>query len=477
MNGVRISVMIAAAAGLTATAVSVAVAAGERAPAERPNVLFIAIDDMNDAVTLFGEERPFKTPRIRALANRGVVFSRAYCASAACNPSRAAVLTGLRPHRTGIYGNATDWRGATPGHLTIPEYFAEHGYYTAGFGKIYHHHRDGAFNDPDAWHEFRKMDPQYMPKEKLNGPHWYGSRNTDWGPWPPDDQVTRTIDFKSVSYACDVLARDHKRPFFLACGIFKPHSPFFAPPKYHAVYDDLLPLPTRKENDWDDLPSGAGKLLRSKKWFWNGMMKTERQQPGSYRKFINSYAACCSFADASVGRLIEALDESGYANNTIIILWSDHGFHLGEKDHIEKFALWEKTNHVPLIIVDPHKTHSAGKVCGQPIDLTTVFPTLVELCGLPEHPELHGRSAADLVVNPEKRWKQPALMTYGYKNHAVRTERWRYIRYADGTEELYDHQHDPNEWNNLAADTRYATIIESLKVWLPTDNARPKPNL
>lgn len=451
--------------------------------AKKPNVLFITIDDMNDGISLFGKDRPFKTPQIEALAKRGVSFSRAYCASAACNPSRAATLTGLRPHRTGIYGNRTDWRRATKGHLTMPEYFGKHGYYTAGFGKIYHHQNNGAFNDPEAWDTFKKMDAQYMPKKKLNGASKYGSRNTDWGPWPADEQESKTIDFKSVGYAIEILKQKHDpsagseqgKPFFLACGIFKPHSPFFAPPKYHKLYDESVPLPTRKKDDWDDLPSGAAKLMDPKKWFWKGMMDLEKQKPGSYRNFIHAYAACCSFADTSVGRLLKALDESGHADNTIIVLWSDHGFHLGEKDHIEKFALWEKSNHIPFIIVDPRRKGSAGRICEQPIDMTALFPTLIELCNLPKHDKLHGRSAADLISRPENTWKQPALMTYGFNNHAVRTERWRYIRYADGSEELYDHTNDPNEWTNLAGNKSYAEVIAEHKKWIPTENTPAKP--
>lgn len=446
-------------------------------PTSRPNVLFITIDDMNDGVTLFGKDRPFKTPQINKLAKRGVSFSRAYCASAACNPSRAATLTGLRPHKTGVYGNATDWRRATKGHLTLPEYFGKHGYYTAGFGKVYHHQWNGVFNDPSAWHTFKKMDAQFMPKQKLNGAREYGSRNTDWGPWPKDREEHKTIDFKSVSYAIDFLKKQHDKPFFLACGIYKPHSPFFAPPNYHKRYDASLPLPLRKNDDWNDLPTGAAKLMNPKKWFWKQMMALEKQKPGSYRNFIHAYAACCSFADSSIGRLLAALDASGQAKNTIIVLWSDHGFHLGEKDHIEKFALWEKANHIPFIIVDPRKKKSAGKTCEQPVDMTVLFPTLIELCGLPAYDKLHGRSAANLVAKPDKSWNQPALMTYGYNNHAVRSERWRYIRYADGTEELYDHKNDPNEWTNLASNPKHASVIKSHKKHLPTTNAKPKPNL
>ena len=220
----------------------------------KPNVLFIAIDDMNDGITLFGKDRPFKTPNLEKLAKRGCSFRR-LTAPPACNPSRTSVLTGKRPHLSGVYGNKTNWRKACREIATLPEYFRKHGYQAEGYGKVYHHHGNGAFNDPEAWDKFRKMDAQFMPASKLNGAKRYGSRNTDWGPWPKDEQETETIDFKSVSYAEEALARKQDKPFFLACGIFKPHSPFFAPPKYHALYDGGVDMPVLKKDDWDDLPA------------------------------------------------------------------------------------------------------------------------------------------------------------------------------------------------------------------------------
>jgi arylsulfatase A-like enzyme len=232
-------------------------------------------------------------------------------------------------------------------------------------------------------------------------------------------------------------------------------------------------MPLRKEDDWDDLPSGAARLMKEKRWFWKGMMELERKQPGSYRRFIKAYAACCSFSDASVGRLIDALDWSPYRDNTVVILWSDHGFHLGEKDHIEKFALWEKSNHIPFIIVDPRSPDSAGKTCSEAVDMTAIYPTLVELCGLPPNPGSDGLSVAAHVRDPGLAIVRPALMTYGFNNHAVRTERWRYIRYADGTEELYDHDRDPNEWNNVAKAPGFRHVIEEHRKWIPTSNAKP----
>jgi arylsulfatase A-like enzyme len=462
--------------------------ASEGTPAARPNVLFIAIDDMNDGISLFSKNRPFKTPNLERLASRGVFFSRAYCSSPACNPSRASILTGKRPHRTGVYHNAADWRNACRNVTTLPEFFRQHSYHTESYGKIYHHHLDGAFNDPSAWDVFRKMDADHMPPAKLNRAPGYGTRNTDWGAWPPDDEESRTIDYKSVSYAIEVLKRDHKKPFFLASGIYKPHSPFFAPPRYHAIYSGGLDVPLRKGDDWQDLPPGARTLMEPTRWFWKGMMELEVAQPGSYQRFIEAYAACCSFSDASVGRLLDALDRSLHRDNTIVVLWSDHGFHLGEKDHIEKFALWEKATHVPLIIADPRYPVSAGKTCGAPVDLTVIYPTLVELCGLPPNHENDGLSVAAQVRDPARTVDRPALMTYGFNNHAVRTERWRYIRYSDGSEELYDHDRDPHEWHNLlpprssesetgTGDEALRSVVRELRQWIPTENARPCNNL
>ena len=217
--------------------------------------------------------------------------------------------------------------------------------------------------------------------------------------------------------------------------------------------------------------------MGSTKWFWNGMMKVEGEQKGSYRDFIRAYAACCSFADRSLGRLVSALDAGGHGKNTVIVLWSDHGFHLGEKNHIEKFALWEKANHVPFIIVDPRKAQSAGKTCVHPVDLMTIYPTLLELCGLPANETNDGISVAAQLTDPRRVLSRPALMTYGFNNHAVRTARWRYIRYADGTEELYDHERDPHEWNNLASDPALAQVVNNHAKWLPLNNTKAHGNL
>ena len=319
--------------------------------AAKPNVLFIVIDDMNDWISLLDSQSPIKTPNLERLAKRGTLFTNAYCISAACNPSRVATLTGLRPSTSGVYGNKSDWRKALPKRQTLMQQFQLAGYAVRGAGKIFHHQFNGAFHDDASFGDFLPMAPQNMPPKKLNQAPKYGSRNTDWGAWPSDEK--NTIDFRTTEYCIRSLkAPPIDKPLFLACGIFKPHSPFFAPSKYHAKLPEI-PNPTRLDSDWSDLPTGALKLMQNKKWFWNGMSALDKRIPGSYDDFVRAYAACCLFADAQVGRLLDALDQSPIAKNTIIVLWSDHGFHLGEKDHIEKFALWEKANHVPFIISAP----------------------------------------------------------------------------------------------------------------------------
>lgn len=451
----------------------------------KPDVLMFVVDDLNDWISLLDKSSPIKTPNLERLASQGTLFTKAYCMSAACNPSRAATMTGLRPTTTGVYGNKSDWRAATPDRKTIMQRFREAGYQVNGAGKIFHHHLNGAFHDAPSFDDFQHMRPQLYPPTKLNGAPKYGSRNTDWGEWPKN--IEDSIDFRSATYAVTAIknAAKDSRSRFLACGIFKPHSPFFAPAKFHTQFRDIG-LPARKEDDWNDLPSGAKKLLAKKKWFWQGMMALNereptqqhpaQQPPTPYHDFIRSYAACVSFADAQIGRVLDALDASPRKKNTIVVLWSDHGFHLGEKDHIEKFALWEKSNHIPFIVVAPGVT-KPGTTCEHPIDLSALYPTLLELCSMPQNQKTDGRSIVPLLKSPTTDWGVPAVMTYGRGNHAVRSFRWRYIRYADGSEELYDHTTDPNEWTNLSGRPEHANVLADHRRWLPENEAQSVADL
>lgn len=451
---------------------------GKEAEKSKPNVLFIALDDLNDWIRLLDPQAPIRTPNLERLARRGLLFTRAYCASAACNPSRTAILTGLRPTTSGVYGNKTDWRRALPDAVTLPQHFKAHGYRSLGAGKIFHHHYGGAFHDRASFDDFQLMpDPPDapMPRKKLNGLSKYGNHNTDWGPWPADE--SEAVDVRSANYVTRTLKQNHDRPFFLAAGIFRPHMPFFAPQRYFDLYPaKSVTMPYTWEHDLDDLPPGANTLLQGKKWFFNGLMRAEDKSPGTWKASVRAYQASASFADAQVGRILDALEGSPYADNTIIVLWSDHGFHLGEKEHWEKFALWEKTNHVPFIVVAPGVTRP-GSRCHTPVSLIDIYPTLVELCGFDTKTGLDGRSLVPLLKDPQAEWKRPALMTYQRGNHAVRDPRWRYIRYADGSEELYDHHSDPHEWRNLAGDPKHADTIARLKAWLPENEALPAPDM
>lgn len=406
---------------------------GGQEESRHPNVLFIALDDLNDWTQVLDAEAPIRTPNIDRLAKRGVLFTRAYCASAACNPSRTSILTGLRPTTSGVYGNKADWRKTLPDAVTLPKHFMAHGYRAEGAGKIFHHHYGGAFHDNESFNEFLMMpDPPDapMPEKKLNGLLKYGSRNTDWGPWPANE--ADAVDVRTANYVIRSLNKKHDKPFFLAAGIFLPHMPFFAPGRFFDFYTpENVTMPEILQGDIDDLPSGATKLLSSKKWFFRELMEIEAESPGTWKEAVRAYQASATFADAQVGRILDALDNSNYANNTIIVLWSDHGYHLGEKEHWEKFALWEKANHVPFIIIAPGITRP-GACCERPVSLIDIYPTLIDLCGLDQKPELDGVSLLPLLENPNTNWARPAVMTYMRGNHAVRDQRWRYIRYADG---------------------------------------------
>ena len=450
----------------------------DRAPSTSPpDVLFIALDDMNSWIQLLDEDAPIQTPNLDRLAARGTLFTRAYCPSPACNPSRVATLTGLRASTTGVYGNKTDWRKVLPDAVTIPQHFKAHGYGTRGAGKIFHHHYGGAFHDKASFDDFQLMpDPPDapMPAAKLNGLNWYGSPNTDWGPWPAEE--ADAVDVRTVNYGIRALTQERAVPLFLAVGIFRPHMPFFAPQRYFDTYAGDVTMPAIKEGDLDDLPSGAMALLKPKRWFFEGMMKAEAKEPGTWAEAVRAYQASATFADAQVGRLLDGLDKSPRGKDTIVVLWSDHGYHLGEKRHWEKFALWEQTNRIPFIIVAPGVT-TPGSRCDRAVSLIDLYPTLNELCGLAEKPELDGQSLVPLLKDPTREWEQPALMTYGRNNHAVSDGRYRYIRYADGTEEFYDHASDPHEWENGAGEPENAAIMERLAQWLPKVNAKAGPDM
>ena len=433
----------------------------------KPNVLFIAIDDLNDWTGCLGGHPNVKTPKLDRLAQRGVLFTNAHCSAPACNPSRASLLTGVLPSTSGVYHNSQPWRRALSDAVTLPQHFMAHGYHVAGAGKIFH----GRFPDPQSWHEYfpsktkcKPADP-VPPNRPVNGiPN---TRHFDWGPIDVADEEMG--DWKVASWIIEQLGKKHDKPFFLGCGFFRPHLPWYVPKKYFDMYPlEQVTLPNLNENDLDDVPIMGRKFANPQRDHKNVI------QYKQWHKAVQAYLACISFVDTCVGRVIDALYKSPYADSTMIVLWSDHGWHLGEKLHWRKFALWEEATHNPLMIIAPGIT-KPGQRCHQPVNLIDIYPTLIDICRLPAKKELEGLTLMPLLKNPQASRQRPALTTHGRNNHSLRSQRWRYIRYSDGTEELYDHQTDELEWNNLADNPTFAGVKEKLAMWLPKTNAPNAP--
>ncbi len=433
--------------------------------AARQNVLFIAIDDLNDWIGCLGGHPDVKTPNLDRLAARGVLFNNAYCAAPVCNPSRAALMTGIRPSTSGVYDNSQPFRKAPTGKdaVTLAQHFRAHGYDVTGGGKIFH----GAYPDPVSWREYFPNQVQNKPSDPVpadlpvNGiPN---AAQFDWGPVDVDDRAMG--DWKVTEWAGSELQKRHDQPFFLACGIFRPHLPWYVPRKYFEMYpEDKVTLPTVNENDLDDVPAMGRRFAKAQ---GDHKRVIEHKQ---WRKAVQGYLAAISFADAQVGRVIDALDGSGRRDDTIVVLWSDHGWHLGEKLHWRKFALWEEATHNVFMVVAPGLTKPGGR-CTRPVNLMDIYPTLIDLCGLEARKGLEGVSLMPLLKDPKAPWDRPAVTTYLRNNHSVRTERWRYIRYSDGGEELYDHSNDELEWTNLAGRPEHRELKEKLARWLPPVNA------
>jgi len=455
------------AAWLSAAVIAMALATGARAAQDRPNVLFIAVDDLNDWIGCLGGHPQSRTPNFDRLARRGTLFTRAYCTAPACNPSRKSLLLGLRPSTTGLYYSGKRIRDVLPDAVTLPEHFKRNGYRIEGGGKIFH----SGMNDPQSWHAYfqRPKDPE--PKKKphvgLGDMHQYWRwqalveyRDADMG------------DAKLAAWAEEFLRREHGQPFFLGVGFFRPHMPWHVPQKHFDPFPiERIELPRVKQGDVDDLPGYARWLAHERTGFHAAVLKRNE-----WHRAVQAYLACIAFCDAQLGRLLDALDASPYAQNTIVVLWSDNGMHLGEKQHWTKWALWEQATRVPLCVAAPG-VGKPGSRCDVPVSLLDLYPTLIELCELPEREPLEGESLVPLLRDPRAPRTAPAITTHGHLNHAVRTGRWRYIRYRDGSEELYDHQRDSHEWTNLAGDPQHAETLARLRAMLPKTNVPDPPFL
>lgn len=451
-----------------------------RTQAKRLNVLFIAVDDLNRRLGCFGD--PFaKTPNIDRLAERGVIFRRAYCQYPLCNPTRTSLLSGLYPTQTRIMDNNTPPRTYIGDIAFLPQHFRQHGYFTARVGKVYH----GGMDDPASWdisEEPRRAARQRQrqqerrrqrveideaktilvssgaPQQQQVGRlEWRATENDDAD--EPDGMIAR----RAVQILEEHLKDRKGQPFFIAVGFHKPHLPWVAPKRYFDMHDPAkMPLPKTPPDDLADIPKVALTLRPEE----------QKMTDDEKRLAIRAYYACVSFMDAQVGVLLNALDKHKLWDETVVVLWGDHGFHLGEHGGLwRKMTLFEESAGTPLIIAAPN-AKGRGKSCERTVEFVDIYPTLCELCELPmpKH-QLLGKSLLPLLNDPKARWDKPAftfVRRWKVLGISVRTERWRYTEWDEGRlgAELYDHANDPNEWRNLANDPKFADVVKEMKRFL-----------
>ena len=475
-------------------------ATGTAPEGAKPNVLFLAVDDLNDWIEALGGHPQAKTPNLDRLIAKSVNFSNAHCAAPVCSASRHALMSGLRPSTTGWYSNTpkkrADYERALNGVTPLPTHFKRNGYKTLAAGKIFHKGTSDVAGY-DYWTEAR---PKYKWPKKLTarGHGYQGKSGGHFYPFPPDggaiyQKYQKGVDGQSLcwgalkkadmppegmpdeqiaAWAVKRLKQKHEQPFFLAVGFVRPHVPYTAPKEFFDLYPlKNIVVPKVPGNEMDDIPlhgkaMAKGTIERGDHW------NVLNIGPDYWKEMARAYLACVSFVDAQAGKLLDALEVSPYADNTIIVLWSDHGQHLGEKRHWRKQALWEESTRVPLSIHVPSAVN-AGQDCDRAVSLLDIYPTLIELCGLPSMKGLEGVSLRPQLADPSASRGAPVVTTWHYNNHAVRGSRWRYIRYRDGSEELYNHKSDPNEHVNLAGDPKYAKIKERFRRYLPSKNVQP----
>jgi len=429
---------------------------------DRPNVILIILDDLNDWVGCLGGHPQTLTPNIDRLAETGVLFRNAHAQAPICNPSRASFLTSLYPESTGIYFNSGSFEDAgVASERLLTRRFESSGYRVKGAGKIYHDN-DGRYMVDHAG-AFGGFGP--LPAKKLTP--FEGVRLWDWGALPVSD--AEMPDHRIAEWASRELRRPREAPLFLAVGFYRPHVPLYAPQRWFTrLPEATVALPDVRAGDLDDISRYAVDVTRLEHIEPTHEWIVAHQQ---WQRLVQSYLACIQFADEQVGRILRAVETGDYRDNTYIVLFGDHGFHLGEKGGVwGKQTLWEESTRVPLIIAGPGIP--AGRVSTKPVQLLDVLPTLLELSGLPPGQPMDGRSLVSLLRNPDADWPHVARTSFGPGNVAIRSERYRYVRYKDGSEEFYDHQFDPHEWENRILDPALAPFIAAHRAQLP-QTARP----
>ncbi len=443
---------------------------------DKPNVLFISVDDLNDWSGCLGNYPHVSTPHIDGLATRGIIFKNAHCQAPICAPSRASVYTGINPHSTGIYYQLHDKEirlssGIAAEAVYLPDFFEKSGYKSFGVGKLFH---DGdAAGVYDVYGGiFPEMGFGPKPDERIHyDPRWFSETRgtaTDWGPLDMDD--SEMSDYKIAEWAIEILDQDHEAPFFLSVGFIRPHVPWHVPLKWYEMFPvEEMILPPYRPDDLDDVPEISRRIHEMP-----AMPDTEWLiKENLWGSMIQSYLACMAFMDHQVGKVLRALEKSKYADNTVIVLWSDHGYHLGEKGRTCKHSLWYRSTHIPLIFAGPGI--SPGTSSDAQVGLIDMYPTLTELCGLEDNDANEGHSLVPLIRDPRLEWEHPVYTSYGYKNISIYREKYHYIHYSNGEAELYDLEQDPNEWENLANHPEFKEVIEEFDAQLPAENAAVSP--
>jgi len=427
------------------------------APSGKPNVLFIAVDDLNDWVGYLGGNDQSRTPHIDALAESGTAFMHAYCPAPVCGPCRTALMYGVAPYKSGSYGHHKIYEPAeriAATQMPLNEVFQKNGYTTRGCGKIFHYKETER-----GWDDYKYYFPSFKTEIIKYGRLDYGIQETD--------NDSDTADGQLADWTIAQLQQKHDKPFFIAMGLRKPHLPLTAPRKYYEQFKlEDIKLPNCPKDDLDDVPQAGKVFAHSMVGFIHEDAHAAVLEAGeqAWKELVRAYLATCSYSDANVGRVLDALNNGPYKDNTIVVLWGDHGWHLGEKEHWHKMALWERSTRTPFIICAPGMKPARIEAS---VTLQDIFPTLVDLCGLKCEQPLDGNSLKPLLENPDMAWDKPAIMCHGPGNFAIRQGQWRLIRYADGSEELYDIQGDPQEFTNLASNPGHEATLRSLRAQLP----------
>lgn len=450
----------------------------ETAP-PRPNVLFIAMDDLNDWIGCLGGHPQTITPNLDRLAASGQLFANAHCPAPACNPCRSAIFTGRAPQRSGMYDNRQQMREVMPNEILIPQYFRNHGYGASGSGKMLHY-----FIDQRSWDEYfpeaasetplpRTFYPQQRPVNLIRGGPWQYVE-TDWAALDVDDEEFGG-DWLVSDWVGKQLARQHDKPFFLACGLYRPHEPWFVPKKYFEPFplESIQLPPGYREDDLQDVPEPGVRRARNR---YFAHIRAQKQ----WRQGIQGYLASIHFADAMLGRVLDALESGPNADNTIVVLWSDHGWQLGEKEHWQKYTAWRAVTRVPLMVrVPPGCSQTLpegtdqGVVCEAPVNLLSLFPTLLELCALPPSDQCDGPSLVPLLRTSNAEWPHQSITILAEPGvFSVSGRQYRLIHYSADAEELYDIASDPYEWTNLIDNPQYAAVANRLRAAAPKDFAK-----